>query len=249
MKVISDCAHTAGGVYKDRKLGTWADIGCFSFQEKKLLSTGDGGMISSNNPEWIEPLRSRKEVGMTTDTYARHVQADGECDPMHWYYEVRELGYKYNMCDIIAAVGLAQLDKLDYMNSMRKKILAKYLMGIDACVRVKPAFPYDRATPYYDFMVRLEDRRARDAFIVHMQEREIATGVHTMPVPHLPYYRKFSADVPTAMRIWEQYVVLPFYVGLTDDEIRYVIDAIVEFDRVWEDVEPAQRTEVRHCQQ
>jgi dTDP-4-amino-4,6-dideoxygalactose transaminase len=63
-----------------------------------------------------------------------------------------------------------------------------------------------------------------------MQHRGIATGVHTMPVPHLPYYRKFNAEVPTAMRIWEQYVVLPFFVGLTDEEIKYLIDAVTEFD-------------------
>lgn len=247
MRVISDCAHAAGGVYKGRKLGTWADIGCFSFQEKKLMCTGDGGMISSDNPDWIEPLRSRKEVGMTTDTYARHIQAGGECNPMHWYYEVRELGYKYNMCDIIAAVGLAQLDKLDGMNSSRKDILGKYLAGIDGCVHVRPAFPYDVSTPYYDFMVRVADRRARDAFIVHMQEKGIATGVHTMPVPYLPYYRRFEAHVPTAMRIWEQYVVLPFYVGMRDDEIGYVIDAMLEWEEVQNEVGAVQKAEVKSC--
>ena len=118
MKVISDCAHVAGGSYKGKKLGTWADISCFSFQEKKILVTGDGGMVSSNNAELIEPLRSLKEVGMTKDTYSRYKASQvGETteDPLHWYYEVQKLGYKYNMCDVIAAIGLAQLEKIDYI--------------------------------------------------------------------------------------------------------------------------------------
>jgi perosamine synthetase len=150
---------------------------------------------------------------------------------MHWYYEVKELGYKYNMCDLVAAVGLAQLGKIDFMIKSRIETLKKYLDGIAECRQVKPAFPYDMSTPYYDFMVKLKDKKTRDSFIVHMQRKEIATGVHTMPVPYLPYYRRFRADVPTAMGIWENYVVLPFFVGMTDREISYVIDAVREFDK------------------
>lgn len=233
MKVISDCAHVAGGTYRGRKLGAWADIACFSFQEKKILSTGDGGMISSDNPELIEPLRVIKEAGMTTDTYARYHQEQQEQmkdNPMHWYYEVHQLGYKYNMCDVIAAIGLAQLEKADYISMNRIKIMSKYLDGIKECEHVKPAFPYDMSTPYYDFMVRLQSKEARDKFIVHMQRKDIATGVHTMPVPYLHYYRKFNAEVPVAMKIWEEYVVLPFFVGMTDKEIEYIVDNILDFD-------------------
>lgn len=234
LKVISDCAHAVGGVYKGKKIGTWADISCFSFQEKKILVTGDGGMVSSNNPELIEPLRRIKEVGMTTDTYKRFKdEKSGKTkgDPMHWYYEVRELGYKYNMSDVIAAIGLAQLNKIDFMVKKRIELMGKLLKGIKKCKTIKPAFPYDMSTPYYDFMIRLKDKKMRDEFIVFMQEKEIATGVHTMPVPYLPYYRQFEAEIPTAMRIWNQYVVLPFYVEMTDEEIKYVVDAIVKFDK------------------
>lgn len=233
MKVVSDCAHVVGGVYKGKKLGTWADISCFSFQEKKIIVTGDGGMISSNNPELIEPLRSIKEVGMTKDTYSRFKAGQSRettGDPLHWYYEVQKLGYKYNMCDVIAAIGLAQLEKIDYIIKNRIETLKKYLDGINDCVHVKPAFPYDLSTPYYDFMVRLDDKKMRNNFIVHMQKKTIATGVHTMPVPYLPYYQQFEGDIPTAMGIWEQYVVLPFFVDMTEEQIQYVINAIVEFD-------------------
>jgi len=234
MVVVSDCAHVSGDIYKGKKLGTWADISCFSFQEKKIIVTGDGGMISSNNPDLIEPLRAKKEIGMTTDTYLRYKEAQkGETkdDPLHWYYEVKELGYKYNMCDVIAAIGIAQLEKIEYLIKNRKDTLAKYLEGIKDCKHIKPAFPYDMSITYYDFMVRLDNKKMRDEFIIHMQRKDISTGVHTMPVPYLPYYRKYNIDLPTAMRIWEQYVVLPFFVGMTDEEIKYLIDAITEFDK------------------
>jgi len=132
---------------------------------------------------------------------------------------------------VIAAIGLAQLEKAEYINKNRIETISKYLDGIKECKYVKPAFPYDISTPYYDFMVRVKSKEARDKLIVHMQHRGIATGVHTMPVPYLPYYRKFNADVPVAMSIWEEYVILPLYVDMSDEEIEYVTNAITEFDK------------------
>jgi len=230
LKVISDCAHCAGGQYKGRKLGTWADIGCFSFEEKKCLATGDGGMVSSNDEELMERIRDNRQVGMSSGTWQRFkdVTDSINADAYHWYYEVSELGYKYNMNDIAAAIGLAQLEKLDYMNNRRIEILKKYLNGIKDCRKVRPAFHYDLTTTYYDFMVRT---RNRDEFIIHMQQKGISTGVHTMPVPLYSLYKDYDVDIPTTMRIWEEYVVLPLYVELTDEEIEYVIDCIREFDR------------------
>lgn len=234
MNVIADCAHVVGGKYKNKNLVAWADVNCFSFQEKKIFVTGDGGMISSNNPEYIEPLRAIKEVGMTKDTFSRFRATQKGCtkgDPLHWYYDVQELGYKYNMCDVIAAIGLAQLIKIDKIIASRISIMRKLLQGIKDCKYVKPAFPYDMSRPYYDFMVRLKDKTMRDRLIVFMQEKSIATGVHTMPVPYLSYYRRYRANIPVAMRIWEKYVVLPFYADMTKEEINYVLENVCEFEK------------------
>jgi perosamine synthetase len=230
LKVISDCAHCAGGNYKGKKLDVWADISCFSFEEKKCMATGDGGMASSNDVAIIEKIRGNRQVGMSSETWRRsqNVQKATKADAYHWYYEVRELGYKYNMNDVAAAIGLAQLKKLDAMNSKRIEILKKYLEGIGGCRYVKPAFPYDLTTTYYDFMVRV---RNRDEFIIQMQRKGISTGVHTMPLPLFHLYQDYKVDIPVAMRIWQEYVVLPLFVELTDEEIQYVINAIVEFDQ------------------
>jgi len=232
LKVISDCAHCAGGTYKGKKLGTWADIGCFSFEEKKCLATGDGGMVSSDDKDLMEKIRENRQVGMSSGTWQRFKNAGAslKADAYHWYYEVRDLGYKYNMNDIAAAIGLAQLKKLDYMNHRRIEILKKYLSSIKDCKNITPAFPYSLDTTYYDFMVRVKNKK-RDEFIIHMQKKRISTGVHTMPLTLHPLYKNCEANIPTTMRIWDEYVVLPLYVELSDDEIENIIEAIIEFDK------------------
>jgi perosamine synthetase len=106
---------------KGKKLGTWGDIGCFSFEEKKCMTTGDGGMICSDNTELIEPLKAARWVGIDKDTWRRNenfIQGIN-VDAMHWHYEISILGYKYNMNDIAASIGLAQLKKLDQMKLNR----------------------------------------------------------------------------------------------------------------------------------
>ena len=103
--------------YQGRKLGTWGDFGCFSFEEKKCMITGDGGMISSNDRGLIERLKPYRWMGIDKDTWKRAAGYTSiEVDVRHWHYEVAGLGYKYNMNDLMAAIGLAQLKKLDWMN-------------------------------------------------------------------------------------------------------------------------------------
>jgi perosamine synthetase len=151
LKVIEDCAHCAGGEYKGRKLGTWGHIGCFSFEEKKCMTTGDGGMICSDDIELIEPLRAYRWVGIDKDTWRRAEGAStlAENEAMHWHYEISVLGYKYNMNDLAAAIGLAQLAKLDNMNQRRAAIIEKYLDGIMDLKNIKPIFPYDKGSGAY----------------------------------------------------------------------------------------------------
>jgi perosamine synthetase len=204
-------------------------MSCFSFQEKKILVTGDGGMVSSDDEERIGEMQACKEVGMTKDTYTR--LQDDVVGPDHWKYDVKDLGFKYNMCDVIAAIGLSQLRKAGYIVEQRKQVLKRLLKGIEDCELVNPAFPYDHRTVYYDFMVRLPSKKTRDEFIVFMERHGVSTGVHTMPVPYLSYYKQYPGCVPTAMRIWEEYVVLPYYVGMSDFEIDFVTGMVCDFDK------------------
>ena len=231
LAVVEDCAHCAGGSYKGKKLGTWGDIGCFSFEEKKCMTTGDGGMISSDRADLIEPLRAHRWVGIDKDTWKREARAraTGSLDARHWYYEVAVLGYKYNMNDLSASIGLVQLKKLDAMNRRRTEIIGRYLEGIRDCHGIEPLLPYDLhdGAAYWLFGVRCE---RRDELIVFLKERGIATGVHYMPLHLHPLFKDCKRDVPVAVEVWESMLTLPLHADLNDEEVDYVVGALGDFE-------------------
>ncbi len=231
LAVIEDCAHCAGGDYRGKKLGTWGDIGCFSFEEKKCMTTGDGGMICSDDEDLINPLHAYRWIGIDKDTWKR---AKGYTDSIdlearHWYYEIAVLGYKYNMNDLSASIGLAQLDKLDWMNSKRCGHIHRYMAGIINLKNIRPLLPYEpRKYSYWIFGVRCQ---RREDLIVFLKSRGIATGVHYMPLTKHPLFRPFQNDCRRAEKIWNSFVTLPLFVDLTNEQIDYVVNALVEFDR------------------
>jgi perosamine synthetase len=201
LKVIEDCAHCAGGEYKGKKLGTWGHIGCFSFEEKKCMTTGDGGMICSDDIGLIEPLKAYRWVGIDKDTWRRveSSRGDHENEAMHWHYEISVLGYKYNMNDVAAAIGLAQLKKLDAMNVRRAKIIRRYLEGIKNLKKIKPVFPYEPGNgAYWYFGIRCTQR---DELIIYLKNRGIATGVHFYPLTLQPLFKPYAKDYPVAENI------------------------------------------------
>lgn len=232
IKVIEDCAHCAGGEYKGKKLGAWGHIGCFSFEEKKCMTTGDGGMICSNDTELIEPLKPYRWVGIDKDTWRRAEAAKGaqENEAMHWHYEISVLGYKYNMNDVMAAIGLAQLKKLDEMNARRRKIIGKYLNGIKQIQGIEPYVPYtlEGDEAYWFFGIKVSKEK-RDSLIVHLKNKGIATGVHFYPLTLQPLFKKYAFDCPVAEELWKSFITLPTHVDLTDEEINYVISEIENY--------------------
>jgi perosamine synthetase len=229
LKVIEDSAHNAGGSYKGKKVGTWGDIGCFSFEEKKCMTTGDGGMICSDDAELLRPLRHARWVGINRDTWQRLDEnvKGGTKDALHWYYEISEIGYKYNMNDLSAAIGLAQLSKLEKMNRRREAIIQRYIEGIKDSSGVKIGLPYElEDSSYWLFFVRVEER---DRFILHMMDKGVSTGVHYLPLSMHPLFRKYRSQTPIAERIWQEFATLPLFADLTDDEIDHVISCINSF--------------------
>lgn len=231
MKVVEDCAHTAGASYRGKKLGTWGDIGCFSFEEKKAMTSGDGGMMCSDDPSLILPMKANRWVGIDKDTWKR---VGGYTDPeaintMHWHYEIASLGYKYNMNDLAACVGLAQLKKLDGMNARRSEIVKRYLQGMEGLEEIRQLLPYaPDQNNYWIFGVRYAER---NKLIAYLKERGIATGVHYMPLPMHPYFQQWNRqDTPVCDRIWEEFITLPLHARLTDEEVDYVIDTLHAFE-------------------
>lgn len=230
LKVIEDCAHCAGGEFQGKKLGTFGDIGCFSFEEKKSMTTGDGGMICANDADLIEPLRAMRWVGIDKDTWKRNAgYTEKDKNAYHWYYEISQLGYKYNMNDLCASIGLAQLKKLDAMNAAKRIAIKYYLEKLKPARHVFPLFPYDLNTnsAYWIFGVKCDKR---DDLILNLKEKEIATSVHYTPLPLHPLFNDHQEASPTAKRIYDRMVTLPLFSDITREQIDYVADAILAFD-------------------
>jgi perosamine synthetase len=226
LKVIEDCAHCLGGSYRGRKLGTWGDIGCFSFEEKKGMTTGDGGMMVANDAAIIEPMRANRWVGIDKDTWRRREGYTREAadETRHWHYEVSVLGYKYNMNDLAASIGRVQLRRLDSFNARRANIISRYLNRLAGVKSFEPLLPYtENAGAYWLFGMRTKDR---DNVIRHLKSQRIATGVHYMPLALHPLFAAFNRELPVSNKIWETLLSLPLHVDLTNDEVDRVTEAV-----------------------
>ena len=229
--VIEDCAETCGAIYKGRKIGTWSDISCFSFEEKKIITTGDGGMICLNNKDKFKKLKSLSFHGWDIDPWQRHKDSFGKKNyfTKHWNYDIKNLGYKYNMNDLMAAIGIAQLRKINILNKKRSKILKKYLIGIKDCKNIKPVYPYalDNSS-YWLFSIK---SKYRDELINFMKLKNISTAVHFVPLPLNKIYKKYNKNLKNAMKVWQDIVSLPFFPDLENKKINYIINCLNQFDK------------------
>jgi perosamine synthetase len=228
--VIEDCAHTAGGIYRGKMLGTWGDISCFSFEEKKMLTTGDGGMICTNNKNLAEKFRILSFHGWNRDPWSRHNKSLSKKNlkEKHWYYQIKDLGFKYNMNDLMAVIGQVQLKKLNSFNLKRNTGIQKYLNGIKSCKNIKPYFVKEyKRIAYWMFAVR---SKKRDQLISFLKERGIATSVYWIPVPMHPLYKKYKSKIPVTERVWKELVTLPLFSDIKLKDLNFVIKSLKEFD-------------------
>lgn len=229
LKVIEDCAHTAGGVYQGKTLGTWGDIGCFSFEEKKCLTTGDGGMICSDDPELLKDVKAMRWVGIDKDnwkTAQEYVTANH--DAMHWFYEINVLGYKYNMNDLAASIGLAQLKKLPAMNKRRSEIISRYMKGLKDVPGIAPLLPYEPEKYVYQmFGIRTDPR---DDLMIFLKAQGIATGCHYTPLSLQPLFKPWGENCPFVEKEYNRFITLPLHADLDDHEIDYIIQKLHLFE-------------------
>ena len=226
MKIIEDCAHTTGSLYKGKPLGTWGDIGCFSFEEKKLMTTGDGGMMVTNDPDLFKEVKAMRWVGIDKDNWKSsqaYIQANK--DAMHWFYEINVLGYKYNMNDLSASIGLGQLKRLPQMNARRAEIIQKYIKGIRELEGVDPLLPYEPDKYVYQmFGIRADHR---DDLMIHLKSKGIATGCHYTPLSMQPLFRQYDGDCSYIEKEHTRFITLPMHADLTDEEVDYVLANLV----------------------
>src|ERR1700730_9387489 len=229
--VVEDAAHCIEGRYHERRVGSMSDLTCFSFYVTKNLTTGEGGMVTTDNAEWANRLRTLALHGMDAHAYHRF----GERGYRH--YEVIEAGFKNNMTDIQAALGIHQLRRIEVSWERRNAIWNEYQQAFAHLPVRCPAAdePGTRhARHLYAILVQEEDcGKSRDQLVEHFTRNRIGTGVHYTPVHLHPFYRKTfgykEGDFPNAEWIGKGTVSLPLSAKLTDEDVQDVASALRQF--------------------
>jgi dTDP-4-amino-4,6-dideoxygalactose transaminase len=236
LAVIEDAAHAIPAQYKGRMIGSGPNPVSFSFYATKNLTTGEGGMLTGS-PEFVARARRLALHGMSRDAWKRYGPGGS------WFYEVEEPGFKYNMTDIQAAMGLAQLRKLAGFQLRRREVVAAYNQGFGGVEALEiPLERPDVEHAWHLYALRLRPgvlRIGRDQFIKELNARNIGTSVHFIPVHLHPYYRDkyhYAPDqFPVAYRAYQQLVSLPLHPMLSDDDVSDVVwavhDVVREFAR------------------
>jgi len=221
LALIEDAAHAPGAALEGRSLGTWGDVGCFSFFSNKNLSTAEGGMLVTNREDIAEKVRVLRSHGMTSLTWDRHLG--------HAYtYDVVDLGFNYRIDEIRSALGLVQLSKLAKNNQRRSRITEQYRLALtDSGVEIpfKSQFGYPA---YHLFPVLLPEGCQRKAFIDCLRGLGIQTSIHYPPVHLFTYYRSRYADIslPVTESIAAREVTLPLFPGMKSGDVDAVVEAV-----------------------
>jgi dTDP-4-amino-4,6-dideoxygalactose transaminase len=229
LHVIEDAAHSLPAWYRDQVIGTVGDITCFSFYATKTLTTGEGGMICTDDEDRARRLGILRLHGIDRDAWERSTST------RFWQYDVVEAGYKYNTTDIASAIGIEQLKKVDLMWKMRKHIAERYT---DAFKNRDELFPYtvkpDRVSAWHLYPIDLNIdalKIGRDRFIEEMRGRGVGLSVHFIPLYEFTYYKKMgysSRGYDNCRWVFDRTVSLPIFPGMADEEVDYVIENVLD---------------------
>lgn len=227
--VVEDCAHAIETRFRGQQAGTFGQAGVFSFYATKNVATGEGGMVISENEALIARIKTLSLHGLTADAWSRFSDAG------YKHYFVVEAGFKYNMMDLQAAIGIHQLARIESNWVRRQEIWLRYRDRIAHLPVLLPAMPAnDMRHAYHLFTLGIENDApmSRDEFLESMTERRIGVGVHYLSIPEHPYYQERygwrAEDYPNAMRLGRKTISLPLSAKLTDNDVEDVIDAVSE---------------------
>ena len=227
--IIEDAAHALGAVRDGARVGTQADMTMFSFHPVKHITTGEGGMIVCNNPDYYRRLKLFRSHGITK--HPEYLEAnDGP-----WYYEMQELGYNFRITDIQCALGISQMNKLDKFLEERRLLAGKYDQAFNDVnyLHTPPAPLPGSSHAYHIYPLLLAADINRTEFFTYLREHNVGVQVHYIPVHLQPYYRRRfgykPGDFPKAEYFYAREISLPLFPGLTPEQQEYVIKMVKGF--------------------
>jgi len=229
IRIIEDAAHAFPTKFENRFIGTFGDATCFSFYANKTITTGEGGMLVTDDENIYKRAKTMRLHGISRDVWERFTS-----NKSSWEYDVVAPGFKYNMPDINAAIGLAQLEKAFYFRDQRQRCASYYfhelenIKVIDLPVCMGPI--ENHSWHLFPITIRPEAPVSRNEFIIQMEQAGIGTSVHYKPLHRMTYYKETYAlnpeDFPNTERIWNGTVSLPIFPDLTNRELKYICQTI-----------------------
>lgn len=233
LRVIEDAAHSLPAWYQGVMVGAIGDITCFSFYATKTITTGEGGMATTQNAEWADRMRMMSLHGISSNAWSRY-SANGS-----WSYDICHAGYKYNLTDLAAALGIEQLKKCDQFYEIREHYAGLYNRGLKDLPEITcPSVGSTVQPAWHLYVIQLDLdqlRIGRNEFIDILKKYNIGTSVHFIPLHLHPYYQQTygyrAGDFPIAGTCFERIISLPIYPKMTEADIDYVIEVIREVIR------------------
>ncbi|HEY7314143.1 MAG TPA: UDP-4-amino-4,6-dideoxy-N-acetyl-beta-L-altrosamine transaminase [Gemmataceae bacterium] len=227
LAVVADACHALGASYRERPVGSLADLSIFSFHPVKHIATGEGGMVTTDNPEFARRLRLFRNHGITTDHRQR--EAAGS-----WFYEMVDLGYNYRITDLQCALGINQLGKLSGWRRRRQQIARQYDEALATMPGIRPlAVRPDAAHAYHLYVIRIDPSvvvGGRRQVFAGMRAAGIGVNVHYIPVHLHPFYRqRFGTGLglcPRAEEAYEEILSLPIFPRMTDEDVQRVLTVL-----------------------
>lgn len=221
--VIEDGAQVISGEYKGKKIGSISDMTTFSFHPVKPVTTGEGGMVTTNNEELYQRLKLFHTHGITREeSLLTHNEGP-------WYYEQLELGYNYRITDIQCALGISQMKRLDRFAAHRRKLAHRYDEAFAGCKDIITPYQHpDCLSSYHLYMIQVPAEHRREIF-ENLRNKGIGVNVHYIPVYKLPYYQQHGYQgtcCPNAEAFYAKAITLPLYADMTEEQVDYVVECV-----------------------
>ena len=226
--IIEDCAHSLPSLTDDGYCGTLGDIGVFSFYATKTMTTAEGGMISTNNDELAKRMSLMRMHGIDRSVWDRYTSSKAS-----WEYDVIDAGFKFNLPDILAAIGRVQLKKVDLFYEKRLSIVKRYNEAFKNCDFIELP-PSQKGNAWHLYMIRINSEVcgiSRNDFSLQLQKKGIGVSMHFIPHFYFTYWKKRGLnekDFPNAKNMYEKSLSLPLWPDMTDSMVNRVIEAVLE---------------------
>ena len=229
--VVEDASHAVGADYKNSKVGSckYSDMTVFSFHPVKIITTGEGGMILTNNENLYEKLKLYRSHGITRNPALMTHEPDGS-----WYYQQIDLGFNYRMTDIQAALGYSQMNRLDEFVVRRRYLANRYNEKLKSLPLKIPYQSADTNSSWHIYIVRLDLNRVKKSKVqifTEMREKGVTLNLHYIPVHTQPYYEKLGhkpEECPNSLHYYKEAFTLPLYYNLTDEQQDYIVNSLAE---------------------